>query len=165
MLVTGIYKLLRNYKDVITKVGGKYNDEKSRPIYCCLQDERNKNIFWAIPVSSMANRSSKQVERMEMYCNFPKGDIRSCYYHIGLLNNKKAIFKISNALPVTEKYIAKYVSKGKHLILRDNRVTSELERKLRRVLVEENSKPNKFEQRITDIYNYLAQEDSKKNRS
>ena len=143
-----------NYIDVVNKTGGKYTDEKERPIYCCFQDRDYPNIYWAIPTSSMENRSEEQIKRIKRYCALPNGDIRSCYYHIGY-TNKPAIFKISNALPVTDEYISEYTLQGKHLILESNKIVSALERKLRRILVEEKVTPNKFEQHMTAIYDYL----------
>jgi len=157
MKVTGFYKLSQDYIELTKKVGGKYDDYKIRTIYCCFQDEINQNIFWAIPTSST---SPSKLECVKRYCAYKDSDIRSCYYHIGY-TNKPAIFKISSAMPVPQEYLTQFFTRGEHLILENNKIISELDRKLRRILVVEKDNPNKFEQRITDIYNYLTQEECK----
>jgi hypothetical protein len=83
--------------------------------------------------------------------------MRSCYYHLGH-TNRPAIFRISSVLPVTVAYIhGEYTSQGIHLILRDAKLIAEIERKLSRILFDENRNPNKYEQHITSVYNFLAE--------
>ena len=115
-------------------------------------------IYWAIPTSSMSNRQSPQLDRIKRLCSLPSRDIHSCYYHLGH-TNRPAIFKISNALPVTEEFIdSEYTSQGTHLILRDKKLITEIERKLSRILFDESRHPNKCEQHISSIYAFLKGE-------
>lgn len=158
MKPTGFYKLTQEYITLIKSLNGIYNDQKDRPVYCCIQDNKNPSIYWAIPTSDLSHRSSAQLERITSFCNLPERDIRSCYYHIGH-TNKPALFKISNALPITEKYIAgEYISKGKHLVLKDPKLINVISRKLRRILFAESQQANRFEQHMTDIYNFISRE-------
>ncbi|MCL2500788.1 MAG: hypothetical protein FWE90_10725 [Defluviitaleaceae bacterium] len=155
MTQSGFYKLSQRYIDLINDSGGSYKDNKERPVYCCMQDKYYPDIFWAIPTSSISQRPQKQLERIKQLCALPDRDIRSCYYHIGH-TNRPAIFKISNTLPVTEAYIdGEYTSQGRHLILRNKNLITEIERKLSRILFDESLHPNKYEQRISTIYNFL----------
>jgi len=136
-------------------MGGIYNDGKERPVYCCIQDKDNPDIFWAIPTSSLSSRPLAQLDRITRLCSLPDRDIRSCYYHIGH-TNRPAIFKISNALPITSSYVeGEYTSQGIHLVLRDRRLIATIERKLSRILFDESRHPNKYEQRMSDIYAFL----------
>jgi len=158
MKPTGFYKLSPEYLALVRRLGGTYRDNKSRPVYCCIQDRDNPGIYWAIPTSDIAHRTSEQIDRIKRYCSFEDRDIRSCYYHIGH-TNRPAIFKISNVLPVTEKHIdGEYISQGSHLVLRDKKLIAEIERKLSRILFDESRHPNKYEQRISSIYDFLADE-------
>lgn len=102
------------------------------------------------------HRTKEQQERIQMYLNFPENDIRSCYYHLGR-TTAKSIFFISDAIPIIDKYIdEEHVGADKkHFIIKNSKLSSELERKLFRILSIENSKPNSFRQHITDVYNYL----------
>ena len=158
MKTTGFYKLEIEYFSLVERLGGKYRDNKDRPIYCCLQDKDRSDIYWAVPTSDVSHRAAEQLGRIKRYCALPERDIRSCYYHLGH-TNRPAIFKISNVLPVTEEYIAgEYTSQGAHLVMRDARLITEIKRKLSRVLFDENRHPDKYEQHITSIYNYLSSE-------
>lgn len=47
---------------------------------------------------------------------------------------------------------------GEHFVIKNPNLISELERKLKRILSFENSKPNSYRQHITDIKNYLLKE-------
>lgn len=162
MKESGFYKLSDEYIDLVQKLNGIYNDRKERPIYCCIQDKNNPDIYWAIPTSDLSHRSHKQISRVQFFCSLPARDIRSCYYHIGH-TNRPALFKVSNVLPITANYVSgEYISNGKHLILKDRVLISELSKKVIRILQAEEHSPNKFEQHITDIYNYLSEELSEK---
>ena len=158
MTVHGFYQIKQEYIELIAKIGGTYRDQKERPIFCCVQDKNNPNIYWGIPTSDIAHREAKQLERIKRYCDLPARDIRSCFYHIGH-TNRPAIFKISNVLPLTEKYIDhEYISQGEHLFLKNEALLAEIQRKLSRILFAEQKQPNKYEQHITDIYNHLENE-------
>lgn len=159
MKPSGFYKLAPEYIALVNKLNGTYQDHKDRPIYCCIQDKQNPSIYWAIPTSDLSHRSPTQAKRIKSFCELPERDIRSCYYHLGH-TNKPAIFKISNALPVTKKYISgEYFSQGKHLVLKDKKLVNEISRKLHRILFAESQQENRFEQHITDIYNLLSSEE------
>ena len=155
MTQSGLYKLSQKYVQLVKDLGGTYRDNKERPIYCCIKDRFCPDIYWAIPTSSISNRTSSQLDRIAHLCDLPDRDIRSCYYHIGH-TNRPAIFKISNALPITESFIdSEYTSHGKHLILRDKKQIEIIERKLSRILFDESRYPNKYEQHISSIYAFL----------
>jgi hypothetical protein len=156
--LTGFYKLTQTYIELVGQLGGKYRDNKERPIYCCLQDRIHSNIYWAIPTSDVSHRTSEQYERIIKYCAFPERDIRSCFYHIGH-TNRPAIFRISNVLPVTDKNIdSEYISMGTHLVLKNRIQISDITRKLSRILFDEQRHPNKYEQHISSIYNHIVKE-------
>ena len=57
---------------------------------------------------------------------------------------------------------SEYTSNGVHLILRDERLIAEIQRKLARILFDENRHPNKYEQSISSIYEYLKNEIERK---
>jgi hypothetical protein len=157
MKQTGFYKLSQAYIDLIAKLGGIYKDSKERPVYCCLQDRKNPDIYWAIPTGDVSHRTPEQIERVRKYCELPERDIRSCFYYIGH-TNRPAIFKISNVLPVTENDLAgEYISQGNHLMLKSKTQIDAITRKLSRILFDEQRHPNKYEQHITSIYNHLVE--------
>jgi len=157
MVESGFYKLDPEYFIKIYELGAFYPDRKERPIYCCLQDKKNPEIYWLIPTSDYSHRSPEQKEKLKERLE-SKNRLIAAYNHLGH-TNKEAIYKISTVLPVTEKYISgEYTSQGKHLILRNKKEISEIQRKLEIILEAEKINPNSFEQKISTIYSFLENE-------
>ena len=158
MIKNGFYLIKQEYIDLIDNIGGKYSDNKQRPVYCCVKDKYINNLFWAIPTSDLSHRTQKQINRYNKYINLSNKDIRSAYYHIGY-TNRPALYKISNCFPITDKYIEReYISQGKPLCLKNKQEIEAIESKLFRILSYEGRFPNKLEQHITDIKNHLVSE-------
>lgn len=155
----GMYFGKRNFYKIIRKNGGLWNDIKERPIICLVKSEEHENLYWAIPVGNYEHRNKEAKQRIQKYINCEKKDIRSCFYHIGN-TDIKSIFFISDAVPITDKYIEReYKDKTNKIHIVKNKVLlTELEYKLGRILQFEKSKPNYFRQHITDLKNYLIEE-------
>ncbi len=133
----------------------KYNKKSARPTYCCFADNKYKGLFWAIPTGSLEN---KNIDRIKSYMACDEKDIRSSYYHIGY-TNKKAIFYISSAFPIIDKYIQReYTTNGAPLELKRQNMKAEITRKLLKILTFENRFPNKLETQITTIKEILIDE-------
>lgn len=133
----------------------KYNKGESRSTYCCFEDKIYRGLFWAIPTGSLNN---KNLDRINNYINCNDRDIRSCYYHIGY-TNRKALFYISSAFPIIEKYAQReYTTQGIPLELKRIKMRNEIKQKLLRIITFENQFPNKLQPHITTIKNVLLQE-------
>lgn len=156
MIECGMYYAKEDLKSLIQKLGGEWNDAKKRPIVCLIESSERKGLYWAIPMGKYNHRDAKQITRLNRYLNYDESDIRSCFYHVGR-TTAKSIFFISDAIPITDKYILEeHVNKvGEHYIIKNPNLRSELERKLRRILSVENSDPNHFRQHITDVKNEM----------
>jgi hypothetical protein len=158
MIVNGFYKIKQEYYDLIVNLGGVYNDNKSRPIFCCIEDNKIPGLFWAIPTSDYLHRTPEQKAKYQEYSCMGEKNIRSAWYFVGH-TNIQAVYRISSCLPITEKYVkCPYISKGSQLILRDKKDILTIRKKLGMILITEKKYPNKFEQHITDIKNYLIEE-------
>lgn len=154
----GFYLIKTDYIDLVRNLGGKYADNKQRPVYCCIKDKYTENLYWAIPTSDISHRTKQQIDKYNSYIQLPKTDIRSAYYHIGY-TNKPALYKISNCFPITDKYIDReYSSKGKPLCLKNKHEIETIQKKLLRILSYEGRFPNRLEQHITDLKNFLINE-------
>ena len=154
-----LFVLKRSFVDMVLSLGGAFDNEKGekRPVYCCLKDATAENLYWAIPTSDLAHRTKAQIAKYHDYMQKDKNDLRSCYYHIGR-TTKPALFKISSCFPVTDEYVDhEYTSCGKTVVLRNAALVAELERKLRRILAFESTRPNYFPQHITAIKNKLLE--------
>ena len=146
------------FYQIIRDNGGVWNDSKERPIICLMKSVECNDLYWAIPVGNYEHRDEEKKKRIERYMNYDKKDIRSCFYHVGK-TNEKSIFFISDAVPITEKYIDhEYKVNNIHVIVQRNEDLLEINRKFRRIIAMENRKPNYFRQHITDVKNYLIKE-------
>lgn len=152
------YLVTQTFIDLIKDLGGKYEDNKQRPIYCCIKDKYIDGLYWAIPTSDISHRTPEQLTKFTNYMRLSKNDIRSAYYHIGH-TNKQALYRISNCFPITQKYIDReYISKGKPLELKDKDEIESIKKKLFRILSYEGRFPNRLEQHITVTKNHLQSE-------
>ena len=156
MIECGLYYATPQFAQMIQSVGGTWNDTKHRPIVCLIQSTENPKLYWAIPMGKPNHRNQAQQQRLNFYLSLPERDIRSCYYHLGRTSSR-SIFFISDAIPITEKYIEGIHVGGdeKHYIIKNKPLIAELQRKLFRILSIENSQPNHFRQHITDVKGFL----------
>ena len=154
----GFFYIIKDeFFDKFTDMGCKfkYNKNASRPTYCCFEDIKHKGLFWAIPTGSIDN---KNLNRINTYIAYDEKDIRSNYYHIGY-TNRKAVFYISSAFPITDKYIQReYTANGIPLELKRQKMQDDIRKKLLRILTYENRFPNKLEPHITTIKAVLLEE-------
>lgn len=163
MIERGLYYTTLDFAQMVKNAGGQWNDTKHRPIVCLVKSKECDDIYWAIPMGNYHHRTQEQIERLDRFLAYPERDIRSCFYHVGRTTNK-SIFFVSDAVPITERYIAEeHLDKNKnHYIIKNPNLISELQRKLFRLLSVENSRPNYFRQHISDVKKYLLLELGKK---
>lgn len=145
MIERGLYYATPEFSKMIQSVGGTWNDTKHRPMVCLIKSSEHPDLYWAIPMGKLNHRNQAQQQRLDFYLNLPERDIRSCYYHIGRTSSQ-SIFFISDAIPITDKYIDGVHVGGdqKHYIIKNKKLIAELERKLFRILSLENSRKNHF---------------------
>lgn len=70
-------------------------------------------------MGKLNHRDAAQQNRLNFYLNLPDRDIRSCYYHVGR-TTAKSIFFVSDAIPITDKYIESVHvgNDGQHFIIK-----------------------------------------------
>lgn len=157
MIEDGVYIVKQDFFVIFEKMGCKFKNNKfeSRPTFCCMKDKEIDGLYWAIPTSKITE--NKNLDRISKYINMKRG-IGSCYYHIGY-TNYPAIYCISSAFPITEKYIDReYKVNGKHLVIKNKQQIQNIRKKLKRILQFESQNENKFEQKISLIKNELVKE-------
>lgn len=159
MIERGLYYANDELRELVRTIGGEWNDKKQRPIVCLVRSTENADLYWAIPMGKLDHRDSKQQERLRFYLSLPERDIRSCYYHIGR-TTARSIFFISDAIPITEKYIERehFGMNQQHYIIKNPNLIAELERKLFRILSVEKTKPDSFRQHITSVKKKMLEE-------
>lgn len=159
MVEKGLYYATDEFAQMIRSVGGTWNDTKHRPIVCLVKSKENDHLYWAIPMGKLNHRDEAQQNRLNFYLGLPERDIRSCYYHVGRTTTR-SIFFISDAIPITDKYIERphTGADDKPFVIKNPKLASELERKLFRILSVENAQNNHFRQHITDVKQHLLDE-------
>ena len=119
-----------------------------------------EGLYWAIPVGNWNHRNKAAQDRIKNFMEYPETDMRSCYYHVGN-TDQKSIFFISDVIPISDKYIEReYINPFSHKIhiIQNNELITAVEKKLKKVLAFENSRPNYFRQHITDVKNAIIKE-------
>ena len=159
MVERGLYYATAEFKTLIQSLGGECSDPKRRPMVCLIKSTEDPRLYWAIPMGNLDHRTNEQQQRILWFINLPDKDICSCYYHIGR-TTARSIFFISDAIPITDKYIdcVHMGADNKPYVIKNANLISELQRKLFRILSYENANRNHFRQRITDIKLYLLDE-------
>lgn len=156
MVENGFYVLDKSYGELVKSLGGEFEDQKSRPIFCCIKDKNQDGLYWLIPTSDLSHRTPEQIQKYKDLSNVK--DIRQAYYYVGH-TTIPALFKISKVLPVSDKYIShEYHWHNTHVILQDKKQIDEINKKLQRILVYESLHPNRLEQKITAIRDYICNE-------
>ena len=156
----GIYFGKDSFYQKIRSVGGQWNDSKERPLVCVIQSKEVEGLYWAVPLGRWDHRTEEAKTRINKYLSYPESDIRSCYYHVGN-TDVKSIFFISDAVPIIDRYIEReYLSRrtSKAYKIKNQTLIAEIDRKLRRIIAYENSKPNIFRQHISDIRDAMIRE-------
>lgn len=155
-----MYFAKREIYELIRENGGQWNDSKERPIVCIIESKEIEGLYYAVPVGNFEHRDNIAKKRIQKYLDLPPERIESCFYHVGNTTDK-SIFFISDAIPITDKYIEReyknFYKETLHVI-KNKTLISELERKLTRILSWEKGRPNYFRQHITDIKNILIGE-------
>ncbi len=104
------YFLSDEYCDKFSKYGVMANKETAsdglhrRPCFYSIQDIKNNDIYWMIPVSSQIEKYkeilSNKLEKYKVYDGL----------EFGFLQGREAVFLLQNICPVTEKYVVeKYI--------------------------------------------------------
>lgn len=154
-----IYFIKNEFYEIIRKNGGIWNDTKKRPVVCLLQDKKVSGLYWAIPMGAWEHRNRDAKSRIKKYISLPKDNIASNFYHLGR-TTQKSIFFISDAFPVTQKYVEREYTgfDNNPYVVKNEVLISELTRKLDKILKFEQHTPNYFRQNITNVKKYLINE-------
>lgn len=57
MIENGFYLIKPEFIELIKSIGGLYQDNQDRPVFCCFKDRFVKELFWAIPTSDYNHRN------------------------------------------------------------------------------------------------------------
>lgn len=130
------YFLSDEYCEKFSKHGVMANKEidsdglHRRPCFYSIQDIKDKNIFWMIPISSQIDKYEKILEdKLKRYKDYDG-------LEFGFVQGRKAAFLLQNICPVTQKdVVEKYIDKstGKDVTI-PNDVKRRIDAKARKII-------------------------------
>jgi len=88
MIEHGYYKVNDSYFNFFSNEFGcalKFNKGGNRPVFCCFEDPKIKELFWAVPTGKAEN---KDLSRIQKYINMPKKKIGRSFYHLGYTKSR-----------------------------------------------------------------------------
>ncbi len=113
--------------DFIKKVKDSNIPQKDkRPVYYCIEDKKNKEIFWVIPMTSQVTKAMKFIEKCK-----PK----ECYNFEINTTMPNSVFNIQDVFPVTKKYIdSEYLIDNEPYKIKDKKLIKSIEKKAMRFI-------------------------------
>lgn len=129
LVENGLYKIKQKYFEDFERKGWVDNKNENRPYYFVFED--SMGINWVIPMSTQVENYKEKIYKEEE----KRGKGNCLYYHIGEIASEERVFLIGDMFPVTEEYIAgEWTLKGKHYIVKDAKLKSEVRSKAMRYL-------------------------------
>lgn len=151
-LETGyLYHITHDFFSEMADMGLMFNKEnqKYRPHFCAIQDSKNSELYWMIPLSS-------KIEKYQLIIQNKINKYGKCNtILIEELAGKKMTFLIQNAFPVTKKYISHIHTINNIPVKLTNELCNILTNNLNNVLSLKNDGLNLFYTNIDAIYSKL----------
>jgi hypothetical protein len=131
---------------------GENGKRASRPCFFAFEDNKNKNIYWFIPISS-------KIDKYEAIADKNIAKYGKCdFIEFGKVLGYRKAFLIQNMFPVTKKYIeSSYVSKNVPVQI-DNVSAHNIISKARNVLIKKQNGINLIFTDINKIYQELEKQ-------
>ena len=125
MIENGLYKILDKYYSDFPHEKHIHN-KNGRPFYYAVKG--NGGIYWLIPLSSQVDSYERKIQAVED----KRGKGNCIAYHIGVIANKKRVFRICDMIPITDEYVAgEFVFDGTHYVVKDKKLIREISVKSR----------------------------------
>ncbi|KDE68305.1 hypothetical protein FUSO4_00855, partial [Fusobacterium necrophorum DJ-1] len=114
-------------KEFFKKVNDKNIPQKiKRPVYFCIEDKKNKDILWVIPMTSQVSKANKFIQ---------KYGANKCYNFEINITMPNSVFSIQDIFPIIKKYIdSEYIVSGKHYIIKDKNLIKTVEKKAKKFI-------------------------------
>ena len=120
----GFYLIKKEFFD---KISDPYIPIKEkRPVFFCIQDKKNSELWWVIPMTSQLDKANKFIQ---------KYGAEKCYKFEINTTMDKSVFNIQDIFPITPKYIDReFKIDGKHYIIKDKSLLDKVEKKALKVI-------------------------------
>ena len=120
----GFYLIKKEFFD---KINDPYIPTKEkRPVFFCIQDKKNSELWWVIPMTSQLDKANKFIQ---------KYGAKKCYKFEINTTMDKSVFNIQDIFPITSKYIDReFKIDGKHYIIKDKSLVDKVHKKALKVI-------------------------------
>lgn len=125
--------------------------KSGRPVYYCLPDKNNKDILWAIPMTTKLDKVKKIIEKA--------GGEEKCNTYVINTSEKKSAFNIRDIFPIKANYIEReYLKRGKHYVLKNKDLINRIEIKADNMISFKMIKTRENDIDVQRIYKILEKE-------
>ena len=120
----GFYLIKKEFFD---KINDPYIPTKeNRPVFFCIQDKKNSELWWVIPMTSQLDKANKFIKKY--------GE-EKCYKFEINTTMDKSVFNIQDLFPITSKYIDReFKIDGVHYVIKDKNLIKKVEKKASKVI-------------------------------
>ena len=120
----GFYLIKKEFFD---KINDPYIPTKEkRPVFFCIQDKKNSELWWVIPMTSQLDKANKFISKY--------GE-EKCYKFEINTTMDKSVFNIQDLFPITSKYIDReFKIDGVHYVIKDKNLIKKVEKKASKVI-------------------------------
>ena len=120
----GFYLIKKEFFD---KINDPYIPTKEkRPVFFCIQDKKNSELWWVIPMTSQLDKANKFIKKY--------GE-EKCYKFEINTTMDKSVFNIQDLFPITSKYIDReFKIDGVHYVIKDKNLIKKVEKKASKVI-------------------------------
>ena len=120
----GFYLIKKEFFD---KINDPYIPTKEkRPVFFCIQDKKNSELWWVIPMTSQLDKANKFIRKY--------GE-EKCYKFEINTTMDKSVFNIQDLFPITSKYIDReFKIDGVHYVIKDKNLIKKVEKKASKVI-------------------------------
>ena len=115
--------------------------KNGRPMYYCIEDKNNKNIFWVIPMTTKMDKVNRIITQ--------EGGEDKCKIYVINSSEKNSAFNIQDIFPIKENYIEReYTRNGSHYLVKNKSLIEKVEKRAKDII---NSKMLKKEIQTNEI--------------
>ncbi|WP_454954172.1 type III toxin-antitoxin system CptIN family toxin [Fusobacterium hwasookii] len=101
--------------------------KNGRPMYYCIEDKNNKNIFWVIPMTTKIDKVNRVISQ--------EGGENKCKIYVINSSDKNSAFNIQDIFPIKEDYIEReYTKNGVHYLLKNKGLIEKVEKRAKDII-------------------------------
>ncbi len=150
----GIDFLIKNKCQIVSNLDTNKYD--SRPMYYAMRSDKDDNILYLLPLSTIRNNSQEM--RIDS-CLMSKGIQKNYYEKVKILGVQRVV-KISSVFAVSINMIEEWTINGSIYVVKNKKVIESIHTKLKVMLSHYASNNSRSENHVIELRNQLLEEKS-----